>query len=1507
VAKSHMPRLRQPRLRVNQVVSTWFVFLTLSSIILLTTAASGSKWWDGIYDQVKIETIKGLEQSFNAKVTVGKVSGPLVGQVLFEDVKIEDFALAQKIYVDFNPVVFALKRDVVPAITSIKIVDANFKIVRDEKGQINAAALLKEAKPGDPPPPPFTAKIIFEKCSVDYQDTSGFAEKFGGVKGEVSFKVKNKIYLSLLADNQTKITGFSNYTTGNFEINVEAGGLKLSSWGPYLVPLKELRSSQGLCQAKIKLTPAALKGDFKISQGRFYNQDFAAKLSLNFAGSPLVLVINELSAYQGKASGTLMIDTQGQEPKLSLKALINNLDLASLSQNSPGIEGKASGELKLSGPITSLKGSLSTQLKQGLLFGQPIKTFNADFSVSRGDLIINNCTASSQNSFIKGRGTISAGSNYNFQAEAQGIKIKGQGLLGPMEAIVDSFEGEVGWHLDDKFLAAPLKNLTASGEVRLSAGQIGEQRFSQASGTIAIGQGLITINNASLKENGSAISISGTAGLGQPTELHITGQGLKLENLKIINQLLPVEFENPRGEATLDVDISGQLDNLKTTDDLFKLNASGTASIIQGTVASIPIEKAGINFKWQDRQLSFPDCQIKTAASDIKAKLALLPEDKLKGELSGTITLDELRKLTGKYGTLAGKVSLNLQATGSWANPQISTSFWGQNIHYNGFNFDTAHGSIAFANDLLYFSTPLELESGKNDKYKISGQIDFSPIRLGKPEGTFFDLNLELGQAELAPAINLGNNIYKEISRRLMPETKSGKVTINKAHLTLPSAEKFTSLYSTASSQEAFLPLWQKSTNLERSSNIKGLDNLVKGSLSGKISLKGKLVSLAGNFDATIKNGQIKDYEFDSFSAKGKLGSKKVILEEATLSNKGGELKLSGDINFSGTLSLEAAARKLPLDILKTVINKDFAGEVNLNAKISGPIQNPNFTASAASANLTLAGIAFEQAELLIKKDPETIQIANAVLVDKREVSSFEGWVKPDSINITADLKGKALGLFSLFTDETRWQEGRGRAKLTLSGSPDQLLVNGTIRVTRAKVYVRALDSSISQVSGEATISDSQLTLSSLTGIWQGDRTKNYQNQISLSGTIGLKKLFAPKNMVELGLSLAPNHFYVDLPNLFTGEIKVNQASLTGPSNSAQLTANAEINNTVIYVGKQEPDKSKALPLGLNLDVKLDKNVYVSMGDIATFDFSTIFMNLEIKSDEFKLLGTLKEPLASGKIELKRGMVNIFNKEFTLLTEAAQKSYYPFNNELVKENQASFSPDNGILPEVSITAKVDIENMEIDPITELKTKKMVTVVSRINGLLGTKRVDRALTIDFDSFVEQNNAIMPGSYSEQEVKVMLLPDFIKSLAGEEGIEANLLVSDYLSSRLQTFVFRGLERDLENRLGLESLTLEYNFGKKMRENMGVKDTGTFEQRPDWRVGFVKGFFDKLYIDLRYSQTLAKEETNSATTSFDTQITYKLSPIWSIIYYVEQPNVEEPTFENQKWTLQVGFSFW
>jgi len=202
-------------------------------------------------------------------------------------------------------------------------------------------------------------------------------------------------------------------------------------------------------------------------------------------------------------------------------------------------------------------------------------------------------------------------------------------------------------------------------------------------------------------------------------------------------------------------------------------------------------------------------------------------------------------------------------------------------------------------------------------------------------------------------------------------------------------------------------------------------------------------------------------------------------------------------------------------------------------------------------------------------------------------------------------------------------------------------------------------------------------------------------------------------------------------------------------------------------------------------------------------------------------------------------------------------------------------------------------------------------------VLDTTEKMRQLNITFDSFFEDKaktpSELRPAGYNEQEIKVMLLPDFIKSLAGvvrekgeETGADTNVVIADYLSSRVQTFVFRGLEREMEQRLALESLTLEYNFGKDIRQAMGVKEEKRMEdEKPDLRVGFVKGFFDKLYLDVRYDQTAM--DTGAQVSSLNYQLTYKLSPIWSIIYYREPLSLQEIASGYQKVTLRAGLSFW
>jgi len=239
-------------------------------------------------------------------------------------------------------------------------------------------------------------------------------------------------------------------------------------------------------------------------------------------------------------------------------------------------------------------------------------------------------------------------------------------------------------------------------------------------------------------------------------------------------------------------------------------------------------------------------------------------------------------------------------------------------------------------------------------------------------------------------------------------------------------------------------------------------------------------------------------------------------------------------------------------------------------------------------------------------------------------------------------------------------------------------------------------------------------------------------------------------------------------------------------------------------------------------------------------------------------------------------------------------------------------------PEATITAQTQVENEEIDS-AGIPVKKKVIILSRLRGVIGANDKDRGLNISFDSFSEDKtrtpSAIQPASYSDQEIRVMLLPDIIRSLIGvnkteggsQEKVDTNVFLADYLTSQVQTFLFRRVERELESRLGLESLTLEYNVGKDIRQAMRVRETVPLgEEKPDWRVGFVKGFFDKIFIDVRYSQWLGESTASSAKISINYQLTYKLSPIWSIIYYREPLSIQDLAAGYQKITLKAGFSF-
>jgi hypothetical protein len=272
----------------------------------------------------------------------------------------------------------------------------------------------------------------------------------------------------------------------------------------------------------------------------------------------------------------------------------------------------------------------------------------------------------------------------------------------------------------------------------------------------------------------------------------------------------------------------------------------------------------------------------------------------------------------------------------------------------------------------------------------------------------------------------------------------------------------------------------------------------------------------------------------------------------------------------------------------------------------------------------------------------------------------------------------------------------------------------------------------------------------------------------------------------------------------------------------------------------------------------------------------------------------------------------LFDREFTLISTKIQEKYYGLTREKINENAATFKGGSGsaaIIPELNLTAKVVVDNYVTDDAGE-QTKEKVTVISHITGMPYVKDEQRGIKVSFDSFKEETGLtnIEKAGYSEDEVKAMLLPDFLKSALGTattSDINSTEIMVNYLSGRAQNYFSSTLGRQIEKALGLESLILEYNVGRDLRRSLGT--TSSDDEEEIWGVGFVKGFFDKFYIDLRYTEAV-ETQTQITKEYFNYELTYKLSKIWSIAYYCEPDNLNFDQLLNgdYKTTLKASFKF-
>ncbi|MBI5399729.1 translocation/assembly module TamB domain-containing protein [Candidatus Saganbacteria bacterium] len=1439
-------------------------FLILICLALLATAASArlpnwqaflpADWFGPLYEQIKTETIKGLKANFQADVKIGRTSGRIIGQVVFDDVQIPGYAAVKQVKINYDLIRFALSRDIVPAITKITVIDGNFKISREKNGKLNVESLLLPIQPNAPPPPVFRSIIYFQNCQADYHDKTGFRPNFTGFSwssgpfnGRVDFRKTDRIIYDLAGrlspTSRAKdfhFTGATNLKNNQSILTLIADKLPINPWANYIIPLEQINLTSGEADLVLNLGPPRRAGPPKVQgwpvgltltatirqvNGKLWNIPFEQ------ANGRLILVNETLTLHSIKLltnnlplvlSGKLIGDQKGEilalinqgdvsvnfkldHGRLQLSADFQQLPLNNLVQNSPGIIGQATGKLRLTGPLHDLQGDLWADLNGAQFFGQPVNRLQSAFAVKNKELFLDRLVIASPNAAFNAVGKISRNLVFECQAESSGFYLSGNNWFGQSFAQVDQFQGRIGGTFNDAFFAAPLKNLSANGAIKLSAGQLGDQTFDLAQGRLSFEAGKLDIEDILIAKDQSILTIAG---------------------------------------------------------------------------------------QWQDQEMNFLKGRLTTPGSKFDFSFNR-KNQLLQGEANGMIDLDEFRYLTARYGNISGQLGLGLTLTGASKSPAINVGFWLDHPRFNQITFEAASGNLIYQDNWLTILSPLRLLNG-SFFYDLSGQINCAPLLTGSPEAINLNLEVKTSAADVGKTVALAQQIRTMFASKTA--LTNAKTVINLDDLTFSSFQKAENI--------PFPTIVGSPTNVSLP---------VRGQLQGNLSVSGNIANLSGIFSAKVKQGAWQNFAIDQLELAGSFDNKIIRLGRLSIKADRGELVGQGEIGFDNIIAVGITCESFPLSVLRLVSDHDFTGNFNLTGRLSGQLSNPDLWVNASSKKIVLAGLPFDRGTIQLTRQADKINIKELTLFDHQQLSQAAGTINlaPEGkINLQARLVNNALGLFNFVTPDVRWLDGRGTASLEIIGTLDRPDINGRISVNNAAVYAHLIDAKINNLSGEAVIDKSQVKISGLTGLWQGKSSRNYPNFLGLAGTVDIYS-----DSFFLNLALSPSLLYVDLPT-YSGSIKIERAALTGPlafdlSRGPLLEGQAEINNFIISLSNNFDPTKTSFPLRLALDLRLDKNVYAAMGNVGSLD-NYILMNLGITSQQLHVAGDLKSPTLQGQVWLQRGTVTIFNREFTLLNPEMQKQYYPYNPEKVIDNTATFSGEPGeagLRPEIALVAKVDVENNETE--NNLSVTKKIIILSRLSGRLGSTDKLTGLKVDFSGFAADPNP-RPAHYSDQEIKAMLLPDFIKSLAspGKGGVNTNVVIADYLTSQLQTAVFRGLERQLEQRLGLESLTLEYNFGKNIRQTLGIDDQKSLEgDKPDLKVGFAKGLFDKFYINVNYTQfsQLRNQAQNPTQQVFNYQVTYKLNPIWSIIYYREPISLQELTSGYQKVTLKAGLSFW
>lgn len=698
-----------------------------------------------------------------------------------------------------------------------------------------------------------------------------------------------------------------------------------------------------------------------------------------------------------------------------------------------------------------------------------------------------------------------------------------------------------------------------------------------------------------------------------------------------------------------------------------------------------------------------------------------------------------------------------------------------------------------FVGQVQYADGVATLRGGKlqlgNSQYLLAGTL-----KPGANPQFSGQLNLAQGQVQdVLAALQIFD--LQDLRRGLASPTYGKAADVQPLAVGLPEAPLLTQLRRLS---EIEVLLAEQKIRRQEASPLPDLADLT-GQLNGQVNFSGSLqAGIEADFNLQGQNLDWGPYALDQIVADGRFANGVVDLRPLRITSGDSLAAFSGEIGGNQQAG-QLVLNNVPVETLSQFVDLpiDVTGNLDGTATLSGNLANPQIQGQLNLADATLNETPVKTAQATFNYDnarlsfdsttdiagPEPVQIVGSIPYQLPFAS-----VSPssDRINLDLNVKNEGLALLNLFTDQVAWVKGQGLVNLQVQGTLNQPVVNGLATLNNATLRAQALPEPLTNVSGTVRFNRDRIQVERLNGQYN-------QGQVAASGVIPVSAPFSASDPdLATPLMVNLNQLALQVKNLYSGEVDGNLL-VTGTALSPVLGGTLQLtdgevllantpgingNSPVAPTSDPEAQQSPFSPVRFNnLQVTLADDLQITYPPILSF----------LASGDIVLNGNLNSLQPQGKVNFKRGQVNLFTTRFRLNRR--------------KQNYAEFLPGKGLDPNLNVNLIATVTEVTRPPtdatgIIETNTPTALGALESVRIRAEVKGQASELINDFRNNVELASS---PSRSQEQIVALIGGGFAENQSGDQSTLAlaNLAGSAFLNN-IQGFLDNALGSRVDFRL-------------------------------------------------------------------------------------------------------------